>query len=293
MGTGTRISGATLGLVALACLVGPLLLAAGPDTVNLRAIHLPPSPNHPLGTDDLGRDILVRILHGGRYSLLIGVAAALLSTGLGVLVGGAAGLAGGRVDGLLMRLTDVVLAVPALPLLIVLASFVSPGPVALALVIGLLSWMSTARVVRGELLRLREADFVQAARAMGASPARILGRHLLPNAAGPLVVSATLAVGNAILAESAVSFLGLGVPPSTPTWGNMLMDAQASMATAPWLTVFPGMAILVVVLAVNFLGDEIQEAMDPRGGPDSRPRGRPRVDGPPRVGSGGGAGVGS
>lgn len=265
---GARVSAVVLAVVAVACLVGPSLLPAGPDVVNLQAVHQPPSPAHPLGTDDLGRDILVRLLHGGRYSLLVGALAALLSTGLGVAVGGVAGLAGGRVDGLLMRLTDVVLAVPALPLLIVLASFASPGPTSLALVIGLLSWMSTARVVRGELLSLREADFVLAARAMGAAPDRILVRHLLPNAAGPIVVAATLAVGNAILVESAVSFLGLGVPPSTPTWGNMLMDAQASMATAPWLTLFPGAAILVVVLAVNFLGDELQEILDPRGRED-------------------------
>ncbi|MDT8341674.1 MAG: ABC transporter permease [Longimicrobiales bacterium] len=256
---------AVLAGLTAACVFGPWLLPLPPDQVQLDAIRAAPSWAHPLGTDDLGRDILARLLHGGRYSILIGVLAALLGTGIGTLVGGVAGYAGGRVDGALMRATDVAYAIPALPLLIVLASFTGASPASLAVIIGLLSWMTTARVVRGEVLALREAPFVLAARGLGARPARVLGRHILPNALGPIVVGGTLAVGNAIVVESSMSFLGLGVQPPTPTWGNMLMDAQASMAAAPWLTIFPGVAILLVVLAVNFLGDGLQDALDPRG----------------------------
>jgi peptide/nickel transport system permease protein len=247
------------------CLVGPWVVPWEPDQVQLDAIRSAPSLAHPFGTDDLGRDILVRVLHGGRFSILIGVLAAMLGTGVGTLVGGIAGYAGRRLDNLLMRVTDVAYAIPTLPLLIVLASYSGSDPIFMALIIGLLSWMTTARVVRGEVLALKETAFVEAARGLGAHPGRILWRHILPNALGPIVVGATLAVGNAIVVESSMSFLGLGVQPPTPTWGNMLMDAQASMATTPWLTVFPGVAILLVVLAVNFLGDGLQDALDPRG----------------------------
>lgn len=261
---------ATVSVVVLAgtatvCIAGPWLVPWDPGQVQLDAIRAAPSLAHPFGTDDLGRDILVRVLHGGRFSILIGILAALLGTGIGTLVGGVAGYAGRRVDGALMRITDVAFAIPTLPLLIVLASYSGADPVSMALIIGLLSWMTTARVVRGEVLALKEAAFVEAARSIGATPGRILWRHILPNALGPIVVGATLAVGNAIVVESSMSFLGLGVQPPTPTWGNMLMDAQASMATTPWLTVFPGAAILLVVLAVNFLGDGLQDALDPRG----------------------------
>lgn len=253
-----------VGMTAV-CLVGPWVVPWEPDQVQLDAIRSAPSLAHPFGTDDLGRDILVRVLHGGRFSILIGVLAAMLGTGLGTLVGGIAGYAGRRLDNLLMRVTDVAYAIPTLPLLIVLASYSGSDPIFMALIIGLLSWMTTARVVRGEVLALKETAFVEAARGLGAHPGRILWRHILPNALGPIVVGATLAVGNAIVVESSMSFLGLGVQPPTPTWGNMLMDAQASMATTPWLTVFPGVAILLVVLAVNFLGDGLQDALDPRG----------------------------
>jgi peptide/nickel transport system permease protein len=254
-----------LAAVTLVCLVGPWIVPYEVDAVQLDAIRQAPSAAHLLGTDDLGRDILIRVLHGGRFSILIGVLAAVLGTGLGTLVGAVAGYAGGRVDNLLMRITDVAYAIPTLPLLIVLASYSGADPVSMALIIGILSWMATARVVRGEVLSLRETAFVEAARSLGAGPGRILWRHILPNTLGPIVVGATLAVGNAIVIESSMSFLGLGVQPPTPTWGNMLMDAQSSMTTTPWLTIFPGFAILLVVLAVNFLGDGLQDALDPRG----------------------------
>jgi ABC-type dipeptide/oligopeptide/nickel transport system permease subunit len=251
------------GLV-LACAAGPVLVPWDPETIRLDAVRTPPSPAHLLGTDDLGRDILARLLHGGRISLFIGVVAALSGTALGTLVGGVAGLAGGLVEAVLMRLTDALHAIPALPLLMVLAAHLGTGPLTIAVVIGLLSWTETARVVRGEVLRLKELPFVEAARSVGAGPRRILLRHILPNALAPVAVGATLSAGNAIIAESAVSFLGLGVQPPTATWGNMLMDAQASMALAPWLTLAPGLAILVTVLAVNLLGDGLAAAMDPR-----------------------------
>ena len=254
----------TVIVVSVLCLAAPLIAPFDFDAIDLGSIRRPPSPGHWLGTDDLGRDLLTRILYGGRVSILIGLLAAVVGTGFGSLVGAVAGFYGGRVDNLLMRFTDVVYSIPTLPLLIVLASYTQAGAGSMALTIGALSWMATTRVVRGEVLKIRAMEYVEAARSLGATNMRIIGRHILPNAVGPIVVGATLAVGNAIILESSLSFLGLGVQPPTPTWGNMLMDAQATMSTQPWLSIFPGLAILVVVLAVNFLGDGLQDALDPR-----------------------------
>jgi peptide/nickel transport system permease protein len=259
------VSLAVLAVVAAACAAAPLLAAHAYDAIDLSAIRRSPSWSHWMGTDDLGRDVFARVLWGGRISILIGLLAAVIGTGLGSLVGAVAGYAGGRTDNVLMRLTDVAFSIPTLPLLIVLASYTRAEAGSMALVIGLLSWMATARVVRGEVLAIRQMAYVEAARALGASHGRILLRHVLPNTAGPIVVSATLTVGNAVIVESSLSFLGFGVRPPTPTWGNMLMDAQATMATEPWLAVFPGAAILLVVLAVNFVGDGLQDALDPAG----------------------------
>ena len=252
-------------VIAAACLSAPLIAPYRFDAIDLSGMRQAPSLHHLMGTDDLGRDLFTRVLYGGRISILIGILSAVLGTGLGTLVGAVAGYYGGRIDSVLMRLTDVVYAIPALPLLIVLASYTQADPTSMAVIIGLLSWMGTARVVRGEVLTLRTTAFVEAARALGASTPRIIGRHILPNAVGPIVVGATLAVGNAIIVESSLSFLGLGVQPPVPTWGNLLQDATNTMATYPWLTIFPGLAILVVVLAVNFLGDGLQDALDPTG----------------------------
>ncbi|MGD8319948.1 MAG: ABC transporter permease [Gemmatimonadota bacterium] len=249
--------------LALVCAAAPLLAPYPFDAIDLDAIRQPPSLAHWMGTDDLGRDLLTRVLYGGRISILIGVLAAVVGTGLGTLVGALAGYYGGRLDNVLMRLTDVAYSIPALPLLIVLAAYAQGAVGSMAVIIGLLSWMTTARVVRGEVLSIKETTYVEAARSLGATHARIILRHVLPNTLGPIVVGATLAVGNAIIVESSLSFLGLGVQPPTPTWGNMLMDAQSTMATKPWLTVFPGLAILAVVLAVNFIGDGLQDALDP------------------------------
>ena len=254
----------SVAVVSGLCLAAPLIAPFEFDQIDLNNIRQAPSPEHWLGTDDLGRDLLTRILYGGRVSILIGTLAAVIGTGFGSLVGAVAGYHGGRVDDLLMRFTDVVYSIPTLPLLIVLASYTRADATSMSVTIGVLSWMATARVVRGEVLKIRAMEYVEAARSLGATNARIIGRHVLPNAVGPIVVGATLAVGNAIILESSLSFLGLGVQPPTPTWGNMLMDAQATMATQPWLSIFPGLAILVVVLAVNFLGDGLQDALDPR-----------------------------
>jgi len=255
-------SGAVLAVMAL-CMAAPLLAPYAFDAIDLGSIRQPPSWHHWLGTDDLGRDLFTRILYGGRISILIGIFSAVIGTGLGSLIGAVAGFYGGRTDNLLMRLTDVVYSIPTLPLLIVLSSYSQAVVSSMALIIGLLSWMATARVVRGEVLALKQTPFVEAARSLGAGNLRLITRHILPNAVGPIVVGATLAVGNAIILESSLSFLGLGVQPPTPTWGNMLMDAQSTMATKPWLTIFPGLAILLVVLSVNFIGDGLQDALDP------------------------------
>ena len=263
-----RLAMASLAVVAVmaaACAAAPLLAGYEFDAIDLSAIRRAPSWAHWMGTDDLGRDLFARILYGGRISILIGLLAAVIGTGLGSLVGAVAGYFGARTDNVLMRLTDVAHSIPTLPLLIVLASYTQAAAGSMALIIGLLSWMATARVVRGEVLSIKQTAYVEAARSLGATHARILLRHVLPNTAGPIVVSATLAVGNAIIVESSLSFLGLGVQPPTPTWGNMLMDAQATMATEPWLAIFPGVAILLVVLAVNFIGDGLQDALDPAG----------------------------
>lgn len=250
--------------IGLLCLAAPLIAPYDFDQIDLGSIREAPSLSHLMGTDDLGRDLFSRILYGGRVSILIGLVAAVIGTGFGSLLGATAGFYGGRVDDLLMRLTDVVYSIPTLPLLIVLASYTQAGAGSMAVAIGVLSWMATARVVRAEVLKIRAMEYVEAARSLGATNGRIILRHVLPNAVGPIVVGATLAVGNAIILESSLSFLGLGVQPPTPTWGNMLMDAQSTMATQPWLSVFPGLAILLVVLAVNFLGDGLQDALDPR-----------------------------
>ncbi len=256
---------AIVGIVTVACVAAPLLAGYEFDAIDLGSIRQAPSLDHWMGTDDLGRDLFSRLLYGGRVSILIGVLSAVLGTGLGSAVGAGAGYYGGRVDNVLMRVTDVAYSIPTLPLLIVLASYTAATAGTMALIIGLLSWMTTARVVRGEVLTIKETVYVEAARSLGAGNGRIIFRHILPNAVGPIVVGATLAVGNAIIIESSLSFLGLGVQPPTPTWGNMLMDAQATMASKPWLTIFPGLAILFVVLAVNFIGDGLQDALDPTG----------------------------
>jgi len=252
-------------LMTIACFAAPLIAPFDFDAIDLANIRQAPSLEHWMGTDDLGRDLLTRVLFGGRVSILIGILAAVFGTAMGALVGAIGGYYGGRLDSVLMRITDVAYAIPTLPLLIILSSYTRATGISMAIIIGLLSWMATARVVRGEVLSIKQMLYVEAARGLGASNFRIITRQVLPNALGPIVVGATLAVGYAIILESSLSFLGLGVQPPTPTWGNLLMDAQSTMATKPWLTIFPGLAILLVVLSVNFIGDGLQDALDPTG----------------------------
>jgi len=224
----------------------------------------PMSSEHWLGTDELGRDALTRLIYGGRVSLAVGLAGAIIATFAGTLVGAVSGFYRGWVDQVLMRLTDVMLSIPTLPLVLLLSGLFRPSPPLLVAIVGLLIWMGTARLVRSQFMALREREFVEAARALGASGPRLMFRHILPNAIGPITVSATLAVGSAIMLESALSFLGFGIQPPVPTWGNLLNSASSWLSVAPWLAIPPGLLILLTVLAVNFLGDGLRDAMEPR-----------------------------
>lgn len=246
-----------------ACLAAPWIAPYEFDAIDLRNTRRPPTFEHMMGTDDLGRDLLTRVLYGGRISLTVGIFAALVSTTIGSIMGAVAGFYGGRTDNTLMRLTDIAIAIPSLPLLIVISSYTRASVVVIILIIGLLSWMTTARVVRGSVHAVKRQDYVVAARMLGCSNFTIIFRHIIPNVMGPIIVGATLGVGAAIIAESSLSFLGLGILPPTPTWGNMLMDSQATMATKPWLTIFPGLAILLTVLCINFVGEGLHDALDP------------------------------
>jgi peptide/nickel transport system permease protein len=240
---------------------------------NLRNRFQPPSGEHWMGTDDLGRDIWTRVLYGGRISLAVGLLAMGVVIVVGTLVGLAAGYYGGLVDNLLMRITEIFLSIPRLFVLLALGMFLrtldlpwlkAGSFTPIALVIGLLAWMGVARLVRASTLELRERDFVQAARSMGASDARVLFQHVLPNVASPIIVSATLGLSGAIISESGLSFLGFGVQLPTPTWGNMLSNTQNQMTTAPWTAIFPGLMIFIVSVAINYLGDGMRDALDPR-----------------------------
>jgi peptide/nickel transport system permease protein len=262
---------AVLGLVVL-LLLGLLAILApliAPYTFDGQDASIigqpqPPSAAHPMGTDQLGRDAFTRVLYGARISLMVGLFSALLATGLGTLIGALSGYYRGWTDTVLMRFTDVVLCIPLLPLIILLSGILRPSVTLLIVIVGSLSWMGTARLVRSQFLSLREREFVEASRALGGGDNRVMFRHILPNALGPIIVSTTLSVGGTIMLESALSFLGLGVQPPTPTWGNLLNYASQWLTAAPWLAVFPGLMILITVLAVNFLGDGLRDAFDPR-----------------------------
>ncbi len=241
-----------------------LFAPRNPDRIDVTSILQPPSAAHPMGTDDLGRDVLARVAYGARISLKVGFVAVGIATSIGLVIGLLSGFYGGRVDAVLMRFVDIMLCFPTFFLILAVIAFLSPSIVNIMVVIGLTGWMGVARLVRAETLSLRERDFVAAARAQGAGTARIMFRHILPNAMAPILVAATLGVAGAILTESALSFLGIGVQPPTPSWGNILTTGKNYIAFAWWLSLFPGLAILVTVLAYNLLGEGIRDAVDPR-----------------------------
>jgi peptide/nickel transport system permease protein len=264
MSEGARASLILLLLLAALVAAGPMISPYEYDQQDLNLIGQPSQPAgaHWFGTDELGQDSLTRVLYGGRISLAVGLASALVATLLGTTVGALAGFFGGFIDSVLMRFTDVVLSIPLLPLVLLLSGLFRPGLPLLVMSIGGLTWMGTARVVRSQFLSLRELEFVDAARALGAGNGRLIVRHILPNAAAPIIVSATLAVGSSIMLESALSFLGFGVQPPTPTWGNLLKTASPWIGAAPWLVLPPGVLIFATVLAVNFLGDGLRAALE-------------------------------
>jgi len=268
----------TLAVLAFAAPIVENLSGASSSSVDLLNRFATPSLSHPLGTDELGRDAFLRMLHGGRVSLLVGIATAILAAILGIAIGVPAGYFGGWLDATLMRITDTVIALPLLPLLIILAAvdltklgFESTAAHApemslyrIILIIAVVGWTTVARLVRGTALSLRQSDFVLASISQGASHTRIMFRHILPNSISPILVATTLSVGNIILLESVLSFLGLGIQPPLPSWGNMLTNAQELIYEAPMLAFWPGLAIFTTVVAFNFLGDGLQDALDPK-----------------------------
>ena len=252
-----------VGSVTLLSVFAPLFAPHDPSAMDLDAILMGPSATHLLGTDGLGRDILSRLLYGGRVSLWVGFVAVGISVSIGTTLGLIAGYFRGLIDECIMRLVDIMLCFPSFFLILAVIAFLEPSLFNIMVVIGLTSWMGVARLVRAETLTLRERDYVAAARLSGAGLGRILFIHILPNALPPVLVSATLGVAGAILVESSLSFLGLGVQPPTPSWGNMLLEGKESLEIAPWLSVFPGFAILFTVLGYNLLGESLRDFMDP------------------------------
>jgi peptide/nickel transport system permease protein len=269
------LSAVVLSFLSLAVVFGPLVWRVPINEIDFSVILQGPSLAHPLGTDDLGQDLLARMLYGGRISLAVGFTAMLVAVSVGILIGAIAGLAGGKTDAALMWLTDLFLSLPQLPLLLLIIFLfrdslkVLVGPelgvfILIVIIIGLFNWMQVARLVRAQFFSLREKEFVEAARALGASRFRLAARHILPNSLGPVIVAATIDVAAAIIAESTLSFLGLGFPPDIPTWGRLLYDARDHLDFAPHWALFPGLAIFLTVLTINFVGDGLRDALDPR-----------------------------
>jgi peptide/nickel transport system permease protein len=264
-----------LGVIVISVLVGPFLWPVAINDIDFSAQLHWPSLDHPFGTDDLGQDVMARLIYGGRISLAVGLAAMVVAVVVGVLIGSIAGMSRGRVDTALMWMTDLFLSLPQLPLLLLVIYLFRDGLknllgpeggvfILIVIVIGGLRWMPTARLVRAQFLAIREKEFVEAARALGASRLRLVIRHILPNALGPVIVAGTIDVAAAILGESTLSFLGLGFPPDIPTWGRVLFDAKDYLDIAPYWALFPGSAIFLVVLSINFIGDGLRDALDPR-----------------------------
>jgi peptide/nickel transport system permease protein len=272
----SRHPGAMFGSVVLTFLVLAVLLGSfspySSKDSNIKDRLQPPSWHHLMGTDALGRDLLTRILYGGRISLTVGLLVVAITIAIGVTLGAVAGYAGGAIDNVLMRITDVFLTLPSLLVLILLSSILREidmplleknNVLTIAVVIGLLSWMTFARLVRAAFLTLRELDFVTAARALGGSHLRVVLAHILPNAIGPIIVESTLQLGYAIIEESGLSFLGFGIQQPTPSWGNLLSNAQENFVKYPWLAIFPGIMIFLTIISVNYIGDGLRDAFDP------------------------------
>jgi peptide/nickel transport system permease protein len=271
-----RHPGAMFGTIVLILLFLAIMLGSfSPYSAvnsNISERLRPPSWNHPMGTDALGRDLLTRILYGGRISVAVGLMVVVITIVIGVTLGAVAGYTGGWIDNILMRITDAALTLPSLLVLILLSSilreielpfFEKDNVVTIAVVIGLLSWMTFARLVRAAFLTLREMDYVTAARGLGASHLRVALTHILPNSIGPIIVEATLQLGYAIIEESGLSFLGFGIQPPTPSWGNLLSNAQENFVKYPWLAIFPGLMIFITIISVNYIGDGLRDAFDP------------------------------
>jgi peptide/nickel transport system permease protein len=255
-----------LALLTAAAIAAPLLVPSDPDAINLNesALLQPPSTEHFFGTDELGRDGFSRALYGTRISLMVGFLATLVALSIGVLVGSTAGMAGGWVDSLLMRAVDVLLSVPLFFLIMISQIILSPNIYTVMVIIGLASWMDVARLCRGEFLNLRSAEFVTSARVIGSKSLRIAWRHILPNASGPIIVAATLRVAEAIILESTLTFIGLGIQPPQSSLGSMLQKGLTRLQDAPWMVWFPGILIALTVIAFNFVGDGIRDALDPK-----------------------------
>jgi peptide/nickel transport system permease protein len=271
-----RHPGALAGMIIMGIIVLAVLIAGlspyDPEASDIRNRQQPPSLQHPFGTDQLGRDLLTRCLYGGRISLSVGLMVVVITLVIGLPVGASAGYFGGAVDNILMRITDAFLTLPTLLVLIMLSAILREiefpllernNVLTIALVIGLLSWMTVARLVRATFITIREKEFVVAARGIGAANLRIIVRHILPMAIGPIIVEATLEVGWAIMEEAGLSFLGFGIRPPTPSWGNLLSNAQEHLTRQPWLAIFPGLMIFLTIISINYIGDGLRDAFDP------------------------------
>lgn len=248
-----------IGCFSICAILAPLFSPYDPSAIDQDNLLMPPSRTHLMGTDSLGRDLFSRLIYGGRISLSIGIIAVGIATAIGLLLGAVAGFYGGILSGLIMRLIDIMLCFPTFFLILAVVAVLEPSIFNIMLIIGLTSWMGPARLVRAEILSIKEREFIQAARAIGASNFRIIRRHLIPNAIGPLLVSATLGVSGAILLESGLSFLGLGVQPPVPSWGNILIESKSTLGVAWWITVFPGLAILCTILGFNMMAEGLKK----------------------------------
>lgn len=251
-------------LLFLISMAAPFLAPYDPSDIDIKQILMRPSSSHFLGTDQLGRDVLSRMIWGSRISLKVGFVAIGIATVIGIIFGAISGYYGGWVDSIMMRFVDIMLCFPAFFLILAVIAFLEPSIWNIMVVIGITGWMGIARLVRAEFLSLKEREFVLSAKALGASDIRVIFRHILPNAMAPIIISATLGVAGAILTESALSFLGIGVQPPTPSWGNILTAGKDNIEIAWWLSLFPGLAILITVLGYNLLGEGIRDSLDPR-----------------------------